>query len=111
MGFQFYIIKFKDRIGLGSSLIFIHFWTKIYLGSYCFVKKHLDRDPLPPVDTTGKHRWWSQHKDLNVLQLAWRSTSLSPSTGYQQGASAQLSANHGMAFTQVVMILEIEKRI
>jgi hypothetical protein len=49
MGSKFYTIRFKDRIGLGSGPIPIHFWTKIYLGSYHFGKKHLDRDPLPPL--------------------------------------------------------------
>jgi hypothetical protein len=48
-GSKFYTTKFKDRIGLGSDPISIHFRTKIYLESYYFVKKHLDRDPLPPL--------------------------------------------------------------
>jgi hypothetical protein len=47
MGYKFYTIKFKDRIGLGSNHISIHFLTKIYLGPYYFVMKHLDHDPLP----------------------------------------------------------------
>lgn len=47
MSSKFYTIKFKDRIELGSDSIFIHFLTKIYLGPCQFVKKHLDRDPLP----------------------------------------------------------------
>jgi hypothetical protein len=29
------------------------FLTKIYLESYHCVKKHLDRDPLPPLDTSA----------------------------------------------------------
>jgi hypothetical protein len=29
---KFYTIKFKDRVGLGSGSISIHFLTKIYLG-------------------------------------------------------------------------------
>jgi hypothetical protein len=49
MGSKFYTIRFKDRIGLGSGPISIHFLTKIYLGPYHFVKKHLDRGPLPPL--------------------------------------------------------------
>jgi hypothetical protein len=50
MGSKFYTIRFKDMIGLGSVAISIHFLTKIYLGSYHFMKKHLDHDPLPPLD-------------------------------------------------------------
>jgi hypothetical protein len=34
---KFYIIRFKDHIGLRSSYISIHFWTKNYLISYRFV--------------------------------------------------------------------------
>jgi hypothetical protein len=49
MGSKFYTIRFKDRIGLGSGLISIHFLAKIYLEPYHFMKKHLDRDPLPPL--------------------------------------------------------------
>jgi hypothetical protein len=49
MSSKFYIIKFKDRIGLGSCSIFIHFWAKIIEGLKQIMKKHLDRDPLPPL--------------------------------------------------------------
>jgi hypothetical protein len=53
---KFYTIRFKDRVELGSVPISIHFWTKIYLGPYHFVKKHLDHDPLPPLDSTGNQK-------------------------------------------------------
>jgi hypothetical protein len=49
MGSKFYTIRFKDLIGLGSGPISIYFLTIKYLGPYHFVKKHLDRDPLPPL--------------------------------------------------------------
>jgi hypothetical protein len=48
MGSKFYTIRFKDRIGIESGPISIIFWTKICLGPYLFVKKHLNRDALPP---------------------------------------------------------------
>ena len=43
MGYKFCTIRFKDRIGLGSGSIAIHFWTIIYLGLWHFVKNHLDQ--------------------------------------------------------------------
>jgi hypothetical protein len=49
MGLKFYTIKLKDRIGLGSDFISIHFLTINKLGPYQIVKNHLDRDPLPPL--------------------------------------------------------------
>jgi hypothetical protein len=52
MGSKFYTITFKDRIGLGSGSISIHFLTNNYLGRCHFVKKHLDYDPLPPLVMT-----------------------------------------------------------
>jgi hypothetical protein len=61
MGSKFYTIRFKDRIKLGSDSISIHFLTKIYLCPYHFVKKHLDRDPLPPL-LKGEQNW------INKLQ-------------------------------------------
>jgi hypothetical protein len=48
MDSKLYNIKCKDQIRLGSGYISIYFWTKNNLGSYKIVKKHLDRDPLPP---------------------------------------------------------------
>jgi hypothetical protein len=37
---------------LRSDPISIYFWTAFYLGSYHFMKKHLNRDPLPPLDAS-----------------------------------------------------------
>lgn len=47
MGYKFYVIRFKNRIGLRSCPIF-YFWIKIYLIFYHFINKYLYRDPLPP---------------------------------------------------------------
>jgi hypothetical protein len=52
MSYKFCTIRFKDRSGLGSSSIFSHFWTTIYLGPWHFVKNYLDQDPLPPLHMT-----------------------------------------------------------
>jgi hypothetical protein len=49
MGSKFYMIEFKDRIGLGWGSISIYFWTKIILKAKKNMKKHLNRDPLPPL--------------------------------------------------------------
>jgi hypothetical protein len=48
MDSKFYAIRFKNWIRLESDPIYIHFWIKIFLELYHFMKKHLDRDPLPP---------------------------------------------------------------
>jgi hypothetical protein len=52
MSSKFYIITFKDQIGLGSIPIFIYFLIKNYLKFYYFVKKYLDHDSLP-----SPHAW------------------------------------------------------
>jgi hypothetical protein len=65
MGSKFYTIKFKDQIELGSGPISIHFLTKIYLGTYHFVKKHLDRDLLPPLFAILTREVAELHKSLS----------------------------------------------
>jgi hypothetical protein len=57
---KFYTIRFKDLIRI--RLYFYLFLTKIYLGFYHFMKKHLDHDPLPtlgpPSDCHVSSSYW-----------------------------------------------------
>jgi hypothetical protein len=53
MDSKFYTIRFKE-IELGLGHICIYFLSKIYLEPYHFMKKHLDRDPLPPLHSGRK---------------------------------------------------------
>jgi hypothetical protein len=69
MDSRFYTIKSKDRIGLWSDSISIHFWTKINQAIKHIVKRHLDHDPLPTQDVDGLETEYFKKREKKQIKV------------------------------------------